>query len=197
MRLLREDYRARGRTHAGGVYRRRRTRRFGAWFAVMTLAAAIVAVAAYLQLRPRLTRPAVSPPLPARDGAERSKAAKKPVAARGKERFEFYNLLPKAEVEVPSRALTTPHAGTTPQPVQMPGTYFLQIGSFATAGEAQEMQRRLANLRIRGAIQSVPVEGRVVQNVRIGPLEDLVELNRVRRVLRDTRIEAGLVRVGD
>jgi cell division protein FtsN len=196
--LLREDYRARGRTAVGGVYRRKKTRRLRAWLGVLALGAVVLAGAAYLRLRAHQSAPpGATPAAQAKGATERSKPAKKPGPARGTERFQFYSMLPKAEVEVPSSTPGGPRTGTTPQPVETTGTYFLQVGSFATAAEAEAMRRRLASLHVRGDIQPVTVEDKTLQNVRVGPIEDLAELNRVRRVLRDSRIDAGLVRVGD
>jgi cell division protein FtsN len=129
--------------------------------------------------------------------AEKQRAAGQTPRSGGTERFEFYSLLPKAEVPVAGSVARDHQSEISPPPVESSGTYFLQVGAYLSHDDAERMRSRLATLHLQGEIQSVQLDDKVLQRLRIGPIEDLTELNRVRTVLRDSRIEAGLVRVGD
>lgn len=128
---------------------------------------------------------------------------KKPAASRPKtpasppeKRFEFYEVLPNAEVVIPQEGAAA-QADKTPAPVTIPGVYVLQAGSFGTFAEADRMKARLALLGIRSQIQNITVDGREYHRVRIGPVEDLDLLNGTRQRLRNAKIEAMLIRVGE
>ena len=73
---------------------------------------------------------------------------------------------------------------------EQPGVYVLQVGSFHALADADRMQARLALLGIESQIQRVMIDDDVWHRVRIGPIRELGELNRVRRQLRDERIES-------
>lgn len=186
---------ARARRH--GASRRRP----GRPVTILLGAVALVAVGAggsFWLMKHRAAQAEIAKIAPASNGTPRSPTVKghgKPIA-KGTERFQFYNMLPKVEVAVPpveSRAATS----AEPQPVQTPGVYVLQAGSYATYAEAEQLRARLTRLGIHADIQQVAVDERPYHRVRIGPVENLAELNRLRRQLRDARIEAGLIRIGD
>ena len=140
-------------------------------------------------------------PMPATQaGAAVAKtSANKPhprVTPKGSERFQFYRILPKVEVPVPERAAGA-GTGSEPPAVEVPGAYVLQAGSYATVDEAERVRTKLAQLGIHAEIQPVSMDDRELHRVRIGPVEDLAELNRLRRRLHDAKIEASLIRIGD
>lgn len=108
-------------------------------------------------------------------------------------RFEFYELLPEFEVVVPeveSRA----DPGPPPARVEEPGRYVLQVGSFTKLGDADRMKANLALLGIESRLQRVAIDERVFHRVRIGPLSELREINRIRNRLREARIDSLLMR---
>jgi cell division protein FtsN len=111
------------------------------------------------------------------------------------DRFEFYEMLPDAEVEVPEQA---PSRGpAAPAPVSMPGTYVIQAGAFPDFAEADKLKARLALLGISSEIQTAEVNGTTFHRVRIGPLEKLDELNRLRARLRQNGIDSVVNTVGE
>ena len=59
------------------------------------------------------------------------------------------------------------------------------------------MQAKLNRLGITAIIQRVAVENDEFHRVRIGPINDLNNLNRTRNLLRSADIDALLIRVGD
>lgn len=111
-------------------------------------------------------------------------------------RFDFYELLPKFEVVIPEEDLDVV-PDTVNQPMQSPGVYVLQAGSFSSFADADRMKARLALLGIVSGIQKVTVDDKAYHRVRIGPIKNLDELNNVRQQLRDARVEVLVIRVGD
>lgn len=105
-------------------------------------------------------------------------------------------MLPDAEVVIPQDGVKA-QPDTSPALVTIPGVYVLQAGSFATFAEADRMKARLALLGIRSQIQNISVDGRNYHRVRIEPIEDLDLLNRTRQRLRNAKIDALLIRVGE
>ncbi len=81
--------------------------------------------------------------------------------------------------------------------VEEPGSYILQAGSFTSLSDADRLQANLALLGIESRIQRVTIDDDVFHRVRVGPISDLTELNRVRARLRQARIEHLLVKVPD
>ncbi len=75
-------------------------------------------------------------------------------------------------------------------PVQQPGRYLLQAGSFSTPAEADRLQATLALRGIESRVQQATVDGNAFYRVQIGPIDELDALNRTRRQLLDAGIEA-------
>jgi cell division protein FtsN len=157
----------------------------------------IVAVGVYLRSPPQPTPGAPSaassaapPPAERRRAAAPSQPAGTTPAEN---RFDFYEILPQFEVEVPapdSRA--TPSVRT--RPVDQPGRYLLQAGSFGAAVDADRLQASLALRGIESHVQRVTIDGTVFHRVRIGPISDLDALNRTRQQLRDAGIDPLLMK---
>ena len=113
-----------------------------------------------------------------------------------KNRFDFYDILPKFEVVIPE---TDPEvaADVGPQAVEIPGTYVLQAGSFTSYDDADRRRAQLAMQGIESSIQRVSIDETTYHRVRIGPTNDLDELNILRSRLRAARIEYLGIRLGD
>jgi hypothetical protein len=116
-------------------------------------------------------------------------------AAGGAGRYDFYQMLPKFEVVVPEHehaARVSPAA-----PVQQPGIYFLQVGSYRDDAVAERVRAQLAKLDITATVQRVAVDTDVWHRVRIGPIRDLAQLNRLRQRLQAADLDSLVVRVDD
>jgi len=125
---------------------------------------------------------------PARDAAARSAADRSPAPS-----YEFYDVLPRYEVVVPEgRAEERPARRETaaPAPVVEPGRYVLQTGSFRSHADADRMQASLALLGVESQIQKVALGNEEYHRVRIGPISDLGELNRIRSLLGQAGIDS-------
>jgi cell division protein FtsN len=160
----------------------------------------IVAFAVYLR-GPRTAAVPAAPLAVQRAAPEPAPLASSPAdsaaaepAASAESRFDFYEMLPQFEVVIPEYE-TDVRADTATVPVERPGRYVLQAGSFSALGDADRRKANLALLGVESNIQRVSIEDDVFHRVRIGPVEDLGRLNEIRRRLRDARIETLLMQV--
>jgi cell division protein FtsN len=111
-------------------------------------------------------------------------------------RFSFYDMLPKFEVIIPEQEPDVKRDQSV-EAVQQPGVYILQAGSFTTHADADRRRAEIALLGIESRVQPVTIDDRTYHRVRIGPIDDLDELNRIRARLRQANIDALRIRLGD
>ncbi len=115
------------------------------------------------------------------------------------QQYDFYRMLPRFKVPVshddehaaqagpPSIATEPAHtAGSAP-------SYVLQIGSYRSTAEADEVRARLARAGIAAQVQRVVAGSSAWNRVRIGPLS-VTELARVREQLRTANVHAMVIR---
>jgi len=119
-----------------------------------------------------------------------------PSEAPPEKEYGFYEMLPNFEVVVPEEDRDV-RPDRTPAPIEVPGIYVLQAGSFSTFAEADKVKARLALLGVSSQIQKITVDERQYHRVRIGPIRQLAELNRVRQRLRTAKIDVLVIRVGE
>ena len=112
------------------------------------------------------------------------------------DRFEFYDSLPQAEVPIAEDG-ASPAAGISLPPVVAAGTYVIQAGAFPEFADADAVKARLALLGVVAEIQSAEADGRRFHRVRIGPIDDLDKLNRLRARLRQNHIEFMVIPVAE
>ena len=154
-----------------------------------------VALVTYIADHRALESPSNERPVPRRVSA----AAVDPVAADGvapaEGKYDFYQMLPKFEVVVPEKERGTRAAPAAP--IDRPGVYFLQAGSYRDQSVADRIQAQLGKLGIEATVQRVAVDTDVWHRVRIGPIRDLAQLNRLRERLRQSDLDALVIRVDD
>ena len=123
-----------------------------------------------------------------------------------KPRFDFYTILPEMEVAVPEQETAVSPPTTAPNlsgeadegaaPVDKPGAYILQAGSFRSPDEADKLKASLVLLGVEASIQTVTVNNKDTwHRVQIGPYNDLAEVNQVRARLKQNNIEVVLLKV--
>lgn len=117
-------------------------------------------------------------------------------AEPSEKRFTFYDMLPNFEVIVPEEDPEVT-ADTTQKAVVEPGIYVLQAGSFTTHSDADRRRAELALQGIQSTIQRVTIDDKTYHRVRIGPTDDLNELNTLRSRLRAADIDVLRIRLGD
>lgn len=109
--------------------------------------------------------------------------------------YDFYEGLPKFEVVVPEKEHGA-HVDAAAR-IDRPGTYFLQAGSYRNAADADRTQAQLARQSITANVQRVALDTDVWYRIRIGPMKDLAQLNRVRQQLQAADIVSLVIRVED
>jgi len=109
--------------------------------------------------------------------------------------YDFYEMLPKFEVVVPEKEHGA-HVDAAAR-IDRPGTYFLQAGSYRNAADAERIQAQLARQNISANVQRVALDADVWYRIRIGPIKDLNQLNRVRQQLQAAEIVSLVIRVED
>src|SRR6185312_14599565 len=95
----------------------------------------------------------------------------------------------------PSRMTMTtpPTAHPAAHPAVSGPSYLLQVGSYRSSAEADQIRARLARAGIAAQVQHVVEGSRTLNRVRIGPLSD-AELAKVREQLRTVNIHALVIR---
>lgn len=119
-------------------------------------------------------------------------------AEEGAKNYDFYDMLPNFEVVVPEKDReVSRERDNTPAKIERPGAYVLQAGSYRKQEEADRIRAQLKLQGIEANVQRVAVDEDVWHRVRIGPITDLTELNRLRTRLRAADLDALVIRVGE
>jgi cell division protein FtsN len=107
--------------------------------------------------------------------------------------YSFYKRLPQFEVVVPEKERPARVSATAR--IDKPGTYYLQILSSRDQAEAERVRAQLARQDISASVQRVAIDADVWHRVRVGPIKDLTQLNRLRSQLEAADYRALVVRV--
>jgi len=97
--------------------------------------------------------------------------------------------LAKARAEAPKGSASS--STKTPDPF----TYFVQVGAFRTAEDAQTQRAKLSLAGIETKVSERQQAGSLVHRVRVGPFESREAAEKSRNQLNASGIEAALVRV--
>lgn len=150
---------------------------------------------------------------PKADKAANGANAKAPAALPGKpgdkpaerQRFDFYNILEgkptagpaapaptAAAAAAPAAPAAAPVADAKPSPVDI---YFLQVGSFQKAADADNLKAKLALTGLYASVQevSIPEKG-TMHRVRVGPFRDTEEMNRARGLLTQSGVQGTVIK---
>ena len=128
-------------------------------------------------------------------GAAAAEASTDAAAGDAADKFDFYDGLSKFEVVVPEKEHGTRVDAAAR--VSRPGTYFLQAGSYRNVDDANRVQAQLARQNISANVQRVALDADVWYRIRIGPIKELDQLNRVRQQLQAAEIVSLVIRVDD
>jgi cell division protein FtsN len=164
------------------------------------LVGACIASVAFLYFNARAHRLAEQADAPHPDPHHSARGApdtSDPGAAKPSEKYDFYQMLPNFEVVVPEKEKDVKRDLPAASRVERPGIYVLQVGSYRSEPEADGMRARLSKLGVDAKVQRVAVDADVWHRVRIGPISNLDELNKVRRQLQGADVDAIVIRIGD
>lgn len=146
---------------------------------------------------PFLNRAAPAKSEPQKGPSELAKSDDKSVKTQdGKPRFDFYKILPGTEE--PATEQQFKEAQQKPSTVQAKEAFFLQVGAFQSAPDADNLKARLALLGMEASIQTTALPDKGVwHRVRVGPYTAIDDLNRARDSLKQNGIETTLIKVRD
>jgi cell division protein FtsN len=161
---------------------------FNGWIGLAAGLAIGLVVAFGVHLHYQNLEPAV--PQPAADAPPASAQAPEEPAALAEieeaPRYDFYDILPNQELEVPESALQKHTARQT----LAEGSITLQAGAFKQIAEAEKLQAKLAQYGIDAKIQRLSLEDETYYRVRIGPIATVEELEAVRAKLAEAEVDA-------
>ena len=119
-----------------------------------------------------------------------------PASQQAEQEFDFYEMLPKFEVVIPEEGgNVAPEAASGP--IQKPGAYYLQAGSFRNHADADRVRAMIALQGVESKIQKVTIDKDTWHRVRVGPITNLQRLEDTRSKLRQAQIDALVIRVGE
>jgi cell division protein FtsN len=127
------------------------------------------------------------------DGGAAAGSDSATTAASSESKYDFYQMLPKFEVVVPEKERGSRVAPAAQ--IDRPGIYFLQVGSYRDVDVAERVHAQLGKLGIDATVQRVAVDSDVWHRVRIGPIKDLAQLNRLRQRLHASDLDSLVIRV--
>jgi cell division protein FtsN len=134
--------------------------------------------------------PAISPassPASSPAGGPPARADAKPAATSA----DPLGDLARAKTAAPAAA---PAIGAAPSTLE-PFVYFVQVGAFRSADEAEALRARLSLSGVETRVTEREQSGRMVHRVRVGPFERREEAERAKDKLDTTGLETALVRV--
>jgi cell division protein FtsN len=121
-----------------------------------------------------------------------------------KQRFEFYGILEGKQPATPGSAAPAPAVPATapagaapvvdakPVPTEI---FFLQVGAFQKAADADNLKAKLALTGLEASVQevSIPEKG-TMHRVRVGPFRNPDEMNRARTLLSQTGVQGTVIK---
>ena len=167
-------------------------------FAYGALAGAVLASAAFAFFGARAHHHPENADAP-RPDPHHSAPASADVGATAKpaEKYDFYRMLPNFEVVVPEKDKDVRRDLPAAARIERPGVYVLQAGSYRNETDAERVRAQLALQGIDAKVQRVAVDADVWHRVRVGPVSNLDQLNRLRHQLQAAELDALVIRVGD
>jgi len=110
--------------------------------------------------------------------------------AKPDNKFDFYTILPETESTV------TEHEIKNNVQTVKKDSYFLQVGAFPDEADADNMKAKLALQGFEAVVQTatIPEKG-VWHRVRVGPLSDITQINKIRGELTTNGFSTDLIKV--
>ncbi|MEJ0036369.1 MAG: SPOR domain-containing protein [Gammaproteobacteria bacterium] len=136
-------------------------------------------------------------PEPQQRASTRADADTSTASNESGERYDFYEMLPNFEVVVPEKDREVKRDIPGAARIERPGVYVLQAGSYRNQADAERVSAQLKLQGIDAKVQRVAVDNDVWHRVRVGPISNLTELNKVRKQLQAADVDGLVIRVGD
>ncbi len=125
-------------------------------------------------------------------------------ASTKKPQYDFFTVLEEVEVAVPEKELRQqvktetkePTTNTTePGKTGNQGNYIIQVGSFRNPKDAESMKAQLAFLGATAHIQTVTINDKTWQRVRLGPYNSAKQVETMRTLLNSSDIDSRVYQV--
>ena len=128
--------------------------------------------------------------LPKEPSAAENASPKEENPNKGDNKFDFYTILPETESTVTEQEIKN-NTKTVKK-----DNYFLQVGAFPDEADADNMKAKLALQGFEAVVQTatIPEKG-VWHRVRVGPLSDVDQINKIRGELTTNGFNADLIKV--
>jgi len=171
-------------------------------FAYGAVCGVVVATVAFAYFFGRVHRNPEAADTPRPDPHRSARADNEPTgpgsgSGKASEKYDFYEMLPNFEVVVPEKDKDVKRDLPAAARIERPGVYVLQAGSYRNEADANRVRAQLALQGVEAKVQRVAVDSDVWHRVRIGPINNLDELNKVRKQLHAADVDALVIRVGD
>lgn len=111
-----------------------------------------------------------------------------PEGSKPENNFDFYTILPETESTVTEQEVKESSIKKD--------NYFLQVGAFQNEADADNMKAKLALQGFEAVVQTatIPEKG-VWHRVRVGPLNDIGQINKIRGDLTTSGFNTDLIKV--
>ena len=126
------------------------------------------------------------------DQTENVAQEKSSIAPVSKRTFDFYTILPELEVVVDKDSDRSSASSDKKLPA---GKYVLQVGSFKSSDEADSLKAQLALMGVETNIEVVKVNTINWHRVRVGPSENIDQLQSTQKRLRIKNMDSILLKV--
>ncbi|HXE65753.1 MAG TPA: SPOR domain-containing protein [Rhodanobacteraceae bacterium] len=156
----------------------------------------------------RTDQPQANPNAVAQQGSSPGIAASSSAASSASQ-FDFYKVLPEKEVVIPNAELSamaraeqqkaaaannastsTPAAASANAAVPGKGTYVLQVGAYPDSGAADAKKAELALQGFTAHVQTINLDGKTWNRVRLGPFATATELQAMQKKLQSAGFQA-------
>ena len=112
--------------------------------------------------------------------------------------IEFYKLLPSREEQVPAHVISQQvREHSADKPMDKPGRYRLQAGSFQRLADADRRRASILILGLNTHIEKVIHGGKTWHRVMLGPFASLKELEIARRRMQNNDIDTIVLKLKD
>lgn len=108
-----------------------------------------------------------------------------------KRTFDFYTLLPELEVIVDQ---DSSQSSTTKSKLPA-GEYVLQVGSFKSQKEANNLKAQLALMGVETNIETVKINTTSWHRVRVGPNKNIFQLQSIQQRLQTKKMDSILLKI--
>lgn len=103
-------------------------------------------------------------------------------------RFDFYEILKQQRVEVPD------HSAEIAANVADNVSYYLQVGSFRNANDADELRAQLLLLNLDTSVERASKQGQTWHRVIVGPFESRSKVAKARSILASNELNPLLLK---